>query len=233
MALEKQRPGERLMNIQTVKTILLACLLTASMASYAETRRDDGGGQASKKAQYMLKVLHREKQELQAQLAKLQADHTKLEKENESVNKKLEKSNETNDMLVERLKDTTNKYKDLASRYRDTIGVLRKANQDNQYMVKAVQEREGWIASCGTRNGELFEANSDLLNRYSEIARDKSNSVFGTGIVQVENEVQEYQFKLEDLQVTKFKPAIDIASRQRELDEGVPEAIPEEDNNIN
>lgn len=221
------------MNRRSVRIVLIT-LLFAMFGTHAgaESRRDGGDAQASKKAQYMLKMLHKEKQELQAKLATLQADHDKLSKEHEKVTGKLEKSSDSNEQLLSRLKDTTGKYKELAGKYRDSISVLRKANRDNQHMVRAVQEREKWISICSDRNGELYDANADLLQRYGKVAKSKELSVFGTGIVELENEIQDYEFKLEDLQVTKYKPAVDIAAHTRDNNEGIP-ADEEESTNIN
>jgi len=202
--------------------LITASIVTSVFAtqSVAELRRDAGSGaQASKKAQYMVRQLHNEKQELQAKLAELQAKFDSLSKEHEKAQKSLEKSSANNDKLVSRVKGDIEKYQQLADKYRDAVSILRKSNLDNQYMVRAVQEREQWIAQCTGRNDQLFEANNDLLSKYGEYAIADSEPVFGTGIVELENEMQDYQFKLEDLQVTRFKPSVDVDAHAKERGE--------------
>jgi chromosome segregation ATPase len=188
-------------------------------ATVAETRRDSaGGGQASKKAQYMIKQLHNEKQELQAKLAELQGKYDALNNEHEKLQKNFDKSSANNEQLVTRIKGNVQKYNELADKYREAVSVLRKANMDNQYMVRAVQEREQWISECSARNEKMFEANSDLLNKYSTVVSNNAEIFTGTRIVEVENEEQDYRFKLEDLQVTRFKPKVDTNKHTRQPD---------------
>jgi chromosome segregation ATPase len=205
------------MNRYSLWTVAVFIVISTygSQAS-AEARRDaNGGGQASKKAQYMIRQLHNEKQELQTKLAELQGKHDQLTKEHEKTKVALEQSSSNNDKLVSRVKGTSDKYKELAEKYREAVSILRKANMDNQYMVRAVQEREQWIAQCSHRNDDLYQANSDLLSKYGEAAGKGADPFFGIGTVELENEMQEYQFKLEDLQVTKFKPVVDAESHVR------------------
>jgi chromosome segregation ATPase len=202
----------------------------------AEARRDAGSGQASKKAQYMIRQLHKEKQELQAQLAALQGKFDTLTKEHDKLKSDFDKSSAKNDKLVDRVKGDIEKYNGLAEKYREAITILRKANMDNQYMVKAVQEREDWIAQCEDRNNQMFDANSDLLQKYADVASSKSDPVFGHGKVRVENEMQDYQFKLEDLQVTKFKSSVETKKHIHTPEDQVSEAeevVSEEKTSVN
>ncbi len=195
-------------------------LSTFSAQLNAEVRRDAGGGsaQANKKAQYMIRQLYNEKQALEVKLAELQGKFDGLTKEHAKTTASLEKSSANNEKLVSRVKGTSEKYKELAVKYRQAISILRKANLDNRYMVRAVQEREQWIAECSDRNDGLFDANTDLLSKYGEAAGKDAEPFFGISTVEIENEMQDYQFKLEDLQVTKFKPTVDAASHVRKAD---------------
>jgi hypothetical protein len=127
---------------------------------------------------------------------------------------------------VERVRSDLERYKELLRRYRDATSTLRQAESDNQYLVQAVQEREQWISECRSRNDDLLTANSDLLERYEQEARRKLDPVFGLGRVALENEVQDYRFKLEDLQVTEFISSRDIEPHVRDA-QGV--AVTEQD----
>lgn len=193
---------------------VLASALTfmLSTQAYAEVRRDSGSAQASKKAQYMIRQLHNEKQELQTKLVELQGKFDQLSKQHKKTIVRLDKSSENNEKLVSRVKGTADKFNELAGKYREAITILRKANMDNQYMVRAVQEREHWMSSCTDRNNDLFQSNNDLLAKYGEAAGSNAEPFIGITMVEIENEVQDYRFKLEDLQVTKFKPIVDVAA---------------------
>jgi len=195
-------------------------IFTYSAQTQAEVRRE-GGEQSNKKTQYMIRQLHAEKNELKAKLVKSQGEFSQLEKEHEVTKKRLDKSSDNNEKLLSRVKGDVKKFKELADKYRESVLIPRKANLDNQYMVRAVQEREQWVSNCGNRNNDLFEANNDLLHKYGEVAGDSIDIFTGIGSVTVENEVQDYRFKLEDLQVTKFKPAVDAASHTRQQEQGI------------
>jgi septal ring factor EnvC (AmiA/AmiB activator) len=193
----------------------------------AEARRDGGGDQALRKAQYLIRQLSEEKSELQGKVIRLEeeldrvrAELEDLKDENKVLDARLNKSRSNNEQLVERVRSDLDKFKKLLERYRETAATLRQATVDNQYLVRAVQEREHWMQECRGRNQDLFAANSDLLERYRDVATRHSEPFTGIGKVTVENEVQDYRFKLEDLQVTEFRSSVDVADHSRDPDYG-------------
>lgn len=188
--------------------------LIGATAVRAEARRD-GGEDVLRKAQYLIRQLNQEKNQLQTQLAERQAKVDELEKRLANIDSSLTKSKNKNKQLANRVQSDSEKFKILLERYRDTVKTLRRSNADNQYLVHAVQEREQWITECRGRNKGLFDANSELLARYKKAATRFAEPITGLSTVSVENEAQEYRFKLEDLQVTKFKPVVDVSSHIR------------------
>ena len=201
------------MNRKTTWLVLCVSLLLSGIAG-AEARRD-GGDDAMKKAQYMMRQMNQENAELKAQVASLQGQLAELEKKQASTDKDLAKARNKGERLEARVHSDAGKFKELVKRYRDAVNTLRLANLDNRYLVQAVDEREQWIDSCGVRNDELILANKDLLKRYEEVAGRKSDPFTGIGRVRVENEVQEYQFRIEDLQSPQFNPGVDVSSHAR------------------
>lgn len=180
----------------------------------AETRRE-GSEDALRKAQYIIRQLNQEKSGLQKQLTELQMKVDALEKEQNVAENSLAKSRHNNQRLAERMQSDAEKYKTLLGLYREKVNTLRQANADNQYLVRAVEEREQWIEECHERNQGLFTANSDLLARYKRAATRFDEPITGIGTVSVENEAQEYRFRLEDLQVTRFRPEAEVAPHIR------------------
>lgn len=151
----------------------------------AEARRE-GGEDALRKAQYMIRQLSQEKSELQKQVVELEAKVDGLNKAQEDKDAHLAKSQSNNARLVERVQSDMEKFKTLLERYRETVKTLHQSNADNQYLVKAVQEREQWMADCRNRNQGLFAANSDLLARYNKAATRFSEPLTGISSVSVE-----------------------------------------------
>lgn len=199
---------------------LLGLLCTSP--SQAETRRDSGGDQAVRKAQYQLRLLSQENTALQGQLTELQARNDELEAElkglrdeHQATESRLDKFRDNNDKLVERIRSDLERYKELMARYQEAVTTLRGLYADNQHLVRAVQEREAWIEECRDRNDSLFEANADLLERYRDVAVSREEPFTGIGRVKVENEYQDYRFKLEDLQVMEFQSSVNDERHRR------------------
>lgn len=169
--------------------------------------------------------------QVQAQMQKLAAERTALQKENAGLSAKLaeqdkriqaleaevkqrsgelDKAQGANEQLRARVERDNVRYKDLSERNSQTNVTLRDAQSDIQLLHNAVQEREHWISECQTRNDKLFQANTELLAAYRDKgawdALKQSDPVTGLGAIAVENAVQEYQFRLEDLRTVKFEP---------------------------
>lgn len=204
-----------------LSTLLSVLSLSLAGPVLAEARRD-GGDQALKKAQYLIRQLSQQKSALEAKVAGLEQDNDKLQskldklkEEKQHTEARLESSRDNNEKLVARVRSDVEKYKELLQRYRETATTLKHANADNQYLVKAVQEREAWIDECRKRNDGLYEANMDLLTKYKDVAAKHSEPFTGIGKVEVENEFQDYRFKLEDLQVTQYTSSVDVDKHRR------------------
>ncbi|WP_125182077.1 hypothetical protein [Thiohalobacter thiocyanaticus] len=204
---------------------LLGLLCVSSV--HGETRRD-GDDPALRKAQYQLRQLSQENNALQGQLTQLQAEKAELEaeletlrEEHQNTESRLDRSRDTNEQLVERINADVERYKQLMARYQESVTTLRGLHADNRHLVRAVQEREAWIEECRGNNDRLFEANADLLKRYRDVAVSRKEPFTGIGRVRVENEYQDYRFKLEDLQVMEFESSVNVERHRREPPEQI------------
>jgi len=199
-----------------------------------------------RKAQFMLRQMATEKAALTAEKAKLEKDlkalqkkHDRLEKRLEHTEKNLERSQDSGKKLVDRIgrdndriREYVGRLREQIQKYRDTVHDLRVAQLDNQLLVKAVKEREDWIAACRDKNQYLYDAGDEILDAYrkqtfwSSLWRDESPT--GLNRVAKENQEQQFQFRLEDLQSGQFKPKTDIDVAEHTQPEPVPEAPPQE-----
>lgn len=211
----------------------LAALLVASLAGLAlavpaaAQERRSAGDQALKRAQYMLRQLTRDNQELESKLARLEDEKASLEAEAEGLSAELDAtearldgSREQIGELVARIRSDVEKYQELRARYLETARELQQANRDNAFLVQAVQEREEWVGRCQERNADLLAAGQEILDRFKTLALGETEGIFGFERVRLENEVQRLRFRLEDLQVTQFVPARDILPFIRAQDAG-------------
>jgi len=231
-----------------VPLLALALLLPAAQAA-PPPAQDAAVQQVLRKAQGALRQLSEEKAKLEADNAALQKDKAaaeeraaKLEaqvKQLEPLPAELEKQKAAaeaqkaaNVALEGQLGNAAARHTQLRGKLKEIVTQARKIQSDNQLLVEAVKEREQWITQCGQRNSNLAETHGELIQRYEDkgfldVLKD-AEPLTGIGHVQTENTVQDYRFKLQDLQATPFEsqipPAQEEAARQ-----GKPPAAPAED----
>ena len=211
--------------------ILLAIpVIFSSFSAFGEARRDGGADDPMRRAQLMIRQLSQQKSSLEAENAKLNQDIQglngqleKLESQIAKMQKKLASSSTRNEQLTDRVKSDIEKFKQLADRFRETSTKLAGANRDNTHLIKAVEERETWINQCHNKNNEMFNANQELLTLYEnksawDTFKQKEN-VVGLAKVDLENQLQEYEFKIEDLKTITFRPTLDHQAYNRSASE--------------
>ena len=191
------------------------CLLLGAVTAQAEPR--SGGDTAARQAQAMMQKMAAEKTALQKQngelttkVAELETRIKALESETKQRGSELDAAQRNNEGLRARVERDSERYKELSTRHGQTTDTLHDAKADIQLLHSAVQERDHWIADCRTKNEAMYQANSELLAAYRNKdawdALKHSEPMTGIASVQVENAVQEYQFRLEDLRTVEFRP---------------------------
>jgi len=198
--------------------LLTLSVLTAGLDAHAATPRD-AGEQQMRQAQQMLQSLAREKAQLQSENQRLTDELNKAQAELKSTQGKLSDSEhagdqmrERNAALVGRVRDDSERMGDLQENYRKQIG---DARADIQLLRNAVMEREAWITDCQGKNEGLYKANGELLDAYRNKgvwdSLSQHDPVTGIGSVKVENRIQDYQYRLEDLRTVR--PQADAAAQ--------------------
>jgi len=194
-----------------------AIIIIVSQIVFAEgTRREAATDDGARKAQYMMRQLVQQKSALEAEKVKMAAEITALEKQAATLNKKLEKTQEkldksrnSNGRLVTRVKDDHEKIKLLIGKYRDTRDLYRLEKANVAYLKNAVIERNDWIDRCRKNNSELVVVNQELVDKWQNKGfldtLKQTDSITGIGKVRVEVLAEDYFYRIEDLQVAKFK----------------------------
>lgn len=192
--------------------ILLLSVSIPAMVTAATPR--EGSDQALRQAQQLLQKAAAEKAELEKQLAQLHEQLQQTESELKgfrSRTDKLERVNsraqQRNTELVDRVRADSERMHDMQIRYRKQLS---DAQADIQLLQSAVQERNAWIEACHNKNAGLYKVNTELLAAYRDKdawdALRQHEPLTGIGAVQVETEVENFQFRLEDLRTVKFEP---------------------------
>jgi len=211
----------------SVLAFVVIAMLIGSFQAQAE-RREGGAAAAMHKAQIMIRKLSMEKSALQAETAQLNTQVSELEAKVEALqnelditHKKLGKAAKYTDRLVGRIGKDTDRFKQLLKKYRDTSQTLSSAMRDNVLLVNAVQERKQWVDQCRAQNEKMYKTGLELLERYktktvAEVIKGKE-PVLGLGRVELENTLQDYRFRLEDLTVTPFQASTATPSQASNL----------------
>ena len=176
--------------------LVLACL---SLSAQADERALQN---ALAKAQYMLKQSEAEKAQVQQELADLKADFDKYKKSSESRLQAKERG-ETKlegkvNLMVDRYKELQSQYLELREKYVQAVGLARETNAKLQNETRN-------FSLCFENNKKLFGINQEILGNYKEKGiwevLKESEPFTGYNTVKLENLIQDYQYKNEDLKV--------------------------------
>lgn len=197
--------------------LILALAPHTGIAEPAKTQ-DAAAQQVLRKAQGMLRQLSQEKAALETekaalveQVRKLEARVGELEPLKEEVARQKSAADSlrgANGALETRVEQAREQTAVLLQKQKDLAGRARLIQADNELLVKAVQEREQWIATCGDQNRRLVEAGRELTGKY----RDKgfweqvaeAEPFTGIGKVRTENVAENFRYRIHQLQVTPF-----------------------------
>jgi chromosome segregation ATPase len=187
--------------------------------SAEKPKGDDGVVQTLRKAQGMLRQLSQDKIELEArnallekQLAEQSATIKALEGKAaklEPLEGELKKISTARQALEQQLGGQNSRLHALAEQQKKVLAELQRYRKDNQLLVEAVKERTRWIEDCTVKNRSLVRANEEILEKLGDSSLlDKlveSEPFTGIAAVEKENAVQDFHYKIEDLQVTPWK----------------------------
>ena len=203
--------------MKTCNLMIYAVLLSLfTSAGFAESRRDTGSQDPMRKAQLMMRQLSQAKAQLEAENARLggelktaQQKLGELEGKLEKTSSRLTQSKADGQKLAARVRNDHEKMQNLIEKYRNTVQLLRMEKANVAHLTNAVQERNDWVDKCKANNESLYEASLELVDRYQnkgvweEVTQ--AEPFTGLGDVKVEVIADEYRYRLEDLQVPRFR----------------------------
>lgn len=191
-------------------------LLCAFDAGAAEAvRREGGNEQAAQIArmQQSMSAISSERDALVAEKAKLEKDLAALEKKLAASEKKLTvaetslaRYRETDTALRDRLTEDRTRMQELVDKFRETATNLRQVEQERAELVRTSERQHEEIRACTQKNLELYQTNLDLLDRYEAkgvwASLAQREPLTGLKRVEVENMIEEYRYRLDQLQVS-------------------------------
>jgi chromosome segregation ATPase len=197
--------------------LLIAALMVGPAA--AQTARSGGGASAALMQQY---------QQLASERAQLQADNAKLKKDLETLKKQAEAAKQqltasqagvrrneaalaaaqaSNQSTAKSLDDTKGKMQELVARFRDTLTSLQGVEAERTQLRQQLAQSRSAFDVCAERNYSLYQVTGEVLDRYehqgtfSYLARSEPFTRIKR--TQIENLVDEYRQRAEELRVKK------------------------------
>jgi hypothetical protein len=183
--------------MKMVTIVLCSLMMLLGNAAFAN---DKALQNALAKAQYMLRQNTAEKQQLQQKLDALEKEFKEYK---DQAGSKLAAKESTSKKLGRTLALDESTSAELQGNYVELLELFRQEQAVANDLDQKLTDKVAQFDQCRDHNLNLFEVNKEILGQY----KDKgfwdvvaSNEPF-TGIkqVEIENIIQEYQFKNEDL----------------------------------
>ncbi len=214
---------------QTLLALACCALWSASAAAEPKAGPDPAAAQALRKAQGMLRQLSQERADLEAKVAELTAsqeaqlktiDELKgrikaleplqaLPAQLQQQKASLDAMQANNASLLQRISGDADRIRGGMDQQRKLVAELEQFRRDNALLVHTVNERTQWIEACTEKNQGLLKANREWLDKHGnkklwdEIA--EAEPFTGIAAVDQENKVEEFRYKLGDLEVTPWR----------------------------
>lgn len=189
------------MKILPLASVLLLVLVVSPCANATND--------AIARAQFMIRQLNAEKSRLTSENQSLLADkkmlETKLAKLEKKINRVEEQSKQSSQSMngkLDELKQALSQEKDAHAETRQKLDAM---TSEKQRLFGIAVDQTHVIDQCVGNNHKLYEATQELLGKYknkgiwSVIKQDEPFT--GIKQVEIENLVDDYQYRLDDLRV--------------------------------
>jgi chromosome segregation ATPase len=202
--------------------MMIFSILTSSLTCAAQPKQSDAAQQALKKAQGLVRQLSDEKNALDAENKALAQEKTdllervaKLESQvkqlvplqSEVAAQKTHADNlrTTNQTLSAQLVQTQDSARQLSQKWQESQAQVKRLQADNQQLVLMVNEREAAISQCYEKNKAVIAAAQELGEKFQHKSfwtiLSESEPLTGIGNVDVQNDLETFQYHLKDLNV--------------------------------
>lgn len=188
---------------------VLLLMLPCAMPAMADERALQ---QALAKAQFMLKQATAEKLAAEQALAALKQEFETFQKKSES---RMQSQEQGAVKLAGNISALKERYIALADKYQTLQLEYRQAIQTGKTTEQALQQEQKKFDLCFDNNKKLFDINQEILGNYQdkglwEVIREKEPFT-GFASVQLEELIQEYQYRNEDMKLDESLVGTDPA----------------------
>lgn len=191
--------------------VVLVVCLGCGASAHAQVARSGGASQAVQQLQ-----------QLAQERTALQAENARLKKDLETAQAELKHARGEHDALktrvggaeseAARLKSASEaseraaegaraKLEELVGRFREVAQTLRETEADRALVRQRLEERGRAYDQCARANVELHDVAADVLTRYERKATTHSEPFTGVARVRIENLVDEYRQRVDELRL--------------------------------
>jgi len=188
-----------------MKSLYILFLMFFMSVSFPTMANDE----ALSRAQYMIRQMNAELNQLKSTHQSLLAEKTAKEKDYDALQKKYDKlqvkSDKNKKSMRGKVVEIKQQYRDEVGEHTETRKSLSAMTQEKNKLFKIATEQTQAIDRCVGNNKKLFDINLELLSAYEKKgvwdSVTQAEPFSGLSQVQVENLVDDYQYNLEDLRV--------------------------------
>jgi len=188
-----------------MKILNLLWLAVFFMIATPVTANDD----AMARAQYMLRQMNAEMIQLKASQQSLLAEKDALKKDFDKLQKKYDgltsKSEKNKQAMKGKVSEIKQRYKEEVTAHNETRKQLKEIIQEKNRLFNVATEQTRSLDLCVGNNEKLYTINREILSQYEEKgvwdSVTQAEPFSGLTQVQIENLVDDYQYRLDDLRV--------------------------------
>jgi len=186
-------------NIIVIMPVLFLIYITPAQANKDALAR----------AQYMIRQINAELNQLKSSNQKIKSDMKSLESEHKSLKKKYakleKKSNKNKNVLSGRVVEVKQAYSDEINFHNETRKRLQRVESDNKRLADIGSENQQRLNMCIGNNHKLYDVNIEILAKYENKgvwdSLSQAEPFSNLTQVEIENLVDDYQYHMDDLRV--------------------------------
>ena len=169
----------------------------------------EAANDALQRAQYMIRQINAELNQMKAANSKLKLEKEALDKELKSFQKKYEKmtkkGNKKSKVLSGKIVDIKNKINEERVSHSETKKKLHVITQERNRLSSFSHKQTEKINLCIANNRKLYEVNKEVLSRYENKglwdSLSQAEPFSQLSQVEIENIIDDYQYKIDDFRV--------------------------------
>jgi septal ring factor EnvC (AmiA/AmiB activator) len=193
---------------QTPFYFYLLAILSCSIANVSFANNDNTKN-ALAKAQYMLRQISSEKTQLETELAKVKKEKEQLQKDLDNAKKDHQKTVSSINSQQLQLTSAATEKNNLIKDIEEEKEKLEALTNESSRLLEKLDAQKNNFQTCYINNKKLYEINQEILGQYQEKgfwdALAQKEPLTTIGRVKVENLIQDYQYKMDDLEIKLVK----------------------------